>query len=193
MKTITERLAAIQSRLNAPKGQTNTFGGYKYRSCEDILTAVKPLLDGLVITISDEVTSVCDRVYVRATATITDGENSISTSGFAREAPTKKGMDDSQITGSASSYARKYALNGLLLIDDSKDADAMDNREHAMPSSPVAATLNDEQIAAIEALADEVNVPIAKVLAFAKTKTLKDVPLLAYAPIIAKLEEKRKA
>lgn len=91
MKTITERLASIQSKLNAPKNQENKFGGYNYRSCEDILMAVKPLLEGLAITISDEVTSVGDRIYVKATATITDGENSISTTAFARKRPAAKG------------------------------------------------------------------------------------------------------
>jgi len=129
MKTLIKRLAEIQKTLNAPKGQTNTFGGYKYRSCEDILMAVKPLLGDLVITVNDEMTAVGDRIYVKATASITDGETSISTSAFAREAVSKKGMDDAQVTGSTSSYARKYALNGLLLIDDNKDADHGDNRE----------------------------------------------------------------
>ena len=128
MKTLIKRLAEIQKTLNAPKGQTNTFGGYKYRSCEDILMAVKPLLVDLVITVNDEMALVGDRVYVKATATITDGEHSVSTSSFAREAISKKGMDDAQVTGSTSSYARKYALNGLLLIDDNKDADHADNR-----------------------------------------------------------------
>jgi len=129
MTTLTTKLAEIQKKLNAPKGQTNTFGGYKYRSCEDILMAVKPLLIDLVITVNDDMVLVGDRIYVKATATITDGETSISTNAFAREAVSKKGMDDAQVTGSTSSYARKYALNGLLLIDDNKDADHGDNRE----------------------------------------------------------------
>lgn len=129
MTALIKKLADIQKKLNAPKGQTNTFGGYKYRSCEDILMAVKPLLIDLVITVNDEMVLVGDRIYVKATATITDGETSISTSAFAREAVSKKGMDDAQVTGSTSSYARKYALNGLLLIDDNKDADHGDNRE----------------------------------------------------------------
>lgn len=130
MTTLIKRLAAIQKSLNAPKGQTNTFGNYKYRSCEDILMAVKPLLGELVLTVNDEMVLVGDRIYVKATATITDGEASINTSAFAREAVSKKGMDDAQVTGSTSSYARKYALNGLLLIDDNKDADHADSREN---------------------------------------------------------------
>lgn len=138
MKALIERLAEIQRTINAPKGQHNKFGGYNYRSCEDILQAVKPLLDGLVITVNDEIVSIGDRIYVKATATITDGEHSIATNAFAREALTKKGMDDSQITGSTSSYARKYALNGLLLIDDNKDADTQDNRNHQQESEEAA-------------------------------------------------------
>lgn len=126
MGTINERLIHIQGELKAPKSQENKFGGYKYRSCEDILEAVKPLLkkEKVTLTISDDIIEVGGRVYVKATATLSDGEDTTSTSAFAREAETKKGMDDSQITGSASSYARKYALNGLFAIDDTKDADA---------------------------------------------------------------------
>ena len=120
-------LAQIQSELKAPKGQRNTFGKYNYRSCEDILEAVKPLLQerGLVILITDDIVQLGDRYYVRATATIYDSEGSyISNSALAREEAVKKGMDASQITGATSSYARKYALNGLFAIDDTKDADA---------------------------------------------------------------------
>ncbi len=119
----TAQVATIQANLNAPKGQYNSFGGYAYRSAEDILNAVKPLLGGLFLSISDDVIQLGDRFYVKATATITDGEHSHAVSAMAREPITKKGMDDSQITGSTSSYARKYALNGLFGIDDAKDAD----------------------------------------------------------------------
>lgn len=128
MRELNAKLAKIQHDLNAPKNQRNNFGNYNYRSCEDILQAVKPLLGDLSLTISDDIQVIGDRVYVKATATISDGENSLSTQAFARESLTKKGMDESQITGSTSSYARKYALNGLLLIDDNKDADTRDNR-----------------------------------------------------------------
>lgn len=121
-----KKLVAVQAALKAPKGQFNKFGGYKYRSCEDILEAVKPLLleQGLQLTITDEPVEVGGRIYIKATATVTDGSETAAVSGYAREAETKKGMDESQITGTASSYARKYALNGLFLIDDTKDADA---------------------------------------------------------------------
>ena len=121
-----EKLIHIQSRLKAPKGNYNSFGKYKYRSCEDILEAVKPLLveEGLTLTLSDEIEHIGDRYYVRATASLYENDNLIAiVSAYAREEDTKKGMDTSQITGTASSYARKYALNGLFLIDDTKDAD----------------------------------------------------------------------
>ena len=126
MNTLVQKLITIQSTLKAPKNQRNNFGGYNYRSCEDILEAVKPLLaeQGLILTISDDMVMLGNRFYVKASATITDGENSITNVAYAREEETKKGMDSSQITGAASSYARKYALNGLLCIDDTKDADA---------------------------------------------------------------------
>lgn len=124
-------LVKIQSALKAPKGNFNSFGKYKYRSCEDIVEALKPILAdcGYHLILSDEVVGVLDRVYVKATATIYSGSEIVGFStAFARESLDKKGMDDSQITGTASSYARKYALNGLLAIDDTKDADT---DEHA--------------------------------------------------------------
>lgn len=125
-ENITTRLASVQARLRAPKGQYNSFAKYHYRSAEDIIEAVKPLVheQGMALTISDELVQVGDRYYVRATASVSDGEQTVAVTGFAREASERKGMDDSQITGSASSYARKYALNGLFAIDDGKDADA---------------------------------------------------------------------
>ena len=123
-----KELISIQSTLNAPKGQYNSFGKYKYRSCEDILGAVKPLLNqhGCTLTISDDVVMVGARIYIKATATITNsaGEKEVTTA-FAREEEQKKGMDSSQVTGAASSYARKYALNGLFAIDDTKDVDTL--------------------------------------------------------------------
>lgn len=126
-----EKLSRIQAALKAPKNQRNDFGKYNYRSCEDILEAVKPLLakEGLVLTITDSVEMIGNRYYVKATATVTDGEKSISTTAFARESDDKKGMDAAQITGASSSYSRKYALNGLFCIDDTKDADTMKPEE----------------------------------------------------------------
>lgn len=126
MKELNSKLIKIQSGLKAPKNQTNSFGGYKYRSAEDILEAVKPLLkeQGVSLTISDDIVAVGDRIYVKATATLSDGTDIIQTVAFAREPASKKGADESQITGATSSYSRKYALGGLLCIDDTKDADA---------------------------------------------------------------------
>lgn len=123
-KQLHEKLSDIQKSLVAPKSQENKFGGYKYRSCEDILNALKPHLDGLTVTVSDEMICLGDRFYIKSTATLSDGESSVSSTGYAREELSKKGMDSSQITGSTSSYARKYALNGLFAIDDTKDPDA---------------------------------------------------------------------
>lgn len=124
---LAEKLLSIQTELKAPKNKENTFGKYKYRSCEDILEAVKPLLKkhNCLLTISDSIENIGERYYIKATTTIRDSENgeTISNSALARETADKKGQDDSQITGTASSYARKYALNGLFLIDDTKDAD----------------------------------------------------------------------
>lgn len=130
MKNITEKLIKVQSELKAPKGQKNTFGNYNYRSAEDILEAVKPLLteQGLLMTITDIVEQIGERYYIQAKVTLTDGEDTVEVTGYARESLNKKGMDDSQITGTASSYARKYAMNGLFLIDDTKDSDSNENR-----------------------------------------------------------------
>lgn len=126
-KPIYASLMAVQAELKAPKGQHNSFGKYDYRSAEDIIEAVKPLLkeNGLFLNMSDEVVRVGDRYYIKATVKVVDvvtGE-SVQTSALAREAAQKKGMDESQVTGTASSYARKYALNGLFAIDDNRDAD----------------------------------------------------------------------
>ena len=120
----------IQCALVAPKNERNNFGNYAYRTCEGILAALKPLLEAenAVVTLNDEVVAIGERIYVKATATLTSDEGTASTSAYAREAQTKKGMDESQITGMASSYARKYALCGLFAIDGGEDADAMDNR-----------------------------------------------------------------
>jgi hypothetical protein len=127
MTPIFHKLAAIQAQLKAPKSQFNSFGNYKYRKAEDILEAVKPLLadQGCILTCSDELVNMGDRYYVKATATLTDIETGgqVLCTAYAREEESKKGMDGSQVTGASSSYARKYALNGLLCIDDTQDSD----------------------------------------------------------------------
>lgn len=124
-------LNKMQTELKAPKSQRNNFGKYNYRSCEDILEAVKPLLKkyDATLIIADDIVLIGNRYYVKATATLTSADGINVASAFAREEEARKGMDASQITGSASSYARKYALNGLFAIDDTKDADTRDNRE----------------------------------------------------------------
>lgn len=131
--TLAKKLLAVQTALKAPKSQYNNFGKYSYRNAEDIVEAVKPLAatHNILLTVSDDVVNVGGRIYVKSTAKVTNVENpseTIECTAFAREAETKKGMDESQITGAASSYARKYALNGLFAIDDTKDADSNENK-----------------------------------------------------------------
>lgn len=155
-----KELIAIQSQLKAPKGQYNSFGKYKYRSAEDILEAVKPLLreNECYMTLNDELVMIGTRYYIKATATIVnkDGQ-SVSNVGMAREEDEKKGMDGSQITGTASSYARKYAMNGLFLIDDTKDADTdeyqntVKNGKAKQPVKPKGLSDDDMFIAEAEA------------------------------------------
>lgn len=136
-----KELITIQSELKAPKTQINNFGGYKYRKAEDILEAVKPLLakQKCTLTITDDIVMVGNRIYVKATATIKNEKGEVETStGWAREEETKKGMDASQITGASSSYARKYALNGLLAIDDNADSDTTNNgQQQTQTQQPV--------------------------------------------------------
>ena len=140
------KLQEIQHKLKAPKGQYNSFGKYKYRSCEDILEAVKPILNevGCTLTLSDEVVLIGDRFYVKATARLKGADIDEVVTAFAREDADKKGMDGSQVTGTSSSYARKYALNGLFCIDDTKDADtdeyaAQTGKKQANKPSPAPA------------------------------------------------------
>tara|TARA_R110002051_G_scaffold71814_1_gene129728 strand:+ start:681 stop:1262 length:582 start_codon:yes stop_codon:yes gene_type:complete len=130
-----KKLVKIQNELKAPKNQRNGFGKYNYRSCEDILEAVKPLANSedCVVTVSDEVIQVGNRIYVKATARLISENDSVQTTAYAREPEQQKGMNEAQITGSASSYARKYALNGLFAIDDTKDADATNEHGNSTP------------------------------------------------------------
>ena len=152
MSKIFQKLNTIQCKLIAPKGQYNSFGKYYYRSCEDILEALKPLLNETKtsLTITDELVLIGDRYYIKATATIYDCDDgeSVSNSAFAREEEKKTGMSESQITGSSSSYARKYALNGLFCIDDVADADTRDNsgasEKAETPAPKKKATANKE-------------------------------------------------
>lgn len=163
-----KELINIQSELKAPKNQRNNFGKYNYRSCEDILEAVKPLLkeQECALTISDDIIIVGDRIYVKATVTIRKGESQVSTSAMAREPLSQKGMSECQITGSASSYARKYALNGLFAIDDTKDADAT-NQHGAAPAKPQFQApkiylISDAQQKRLMTIANGLDVPTVK-------------------------------
>lgn len=145
-----KELIAIQSELKAPKSQFNKFGGYKYRKAEDILEAVKPLLakQKCTLTITDDVVLIGNRIYVKATATIKNEKGECeTTTGWAREEETKKGMDDSQITGASSSYARKYALNGLFAIDDNADSDATNDMQHQAAQQQAAQVAPAQQTA----------------------------------------------
>jgi hypothetical protein len=180
----------IQALLKAPKGQFNNFGKYKYRSCEDIVEAVKPLLAdaGYHLNITDDVVLVGDRFYIKATASVWHDQSLIAVaSAFAREPEEKKGMDSSQITGTASSYARKYALNGLFAIDDTKDADTMDNKE------PVDPAITDTQYQEISDLLSETD---SNITMFCKHFKIKEVINLkqsdyerAKTALMAKLEQ----
>ena len=145
-----EKLMTVQTKLRAPKGQYNSFGKYSYRSCEDILEALKPLLGevGAIVNVTDEIKLIGDRYYVEATASFIDtetGERMIAKAS-AREAETKKGMDDSQVTGSVSSYARKYALNGLFAIDDNKDADSTNTHGKEIKPNMTPAGITEAQL-----------------------------------------------
>ena len=140
-------LAEIQALIKAPKGQFNSFGKYKYRSAEDILEAVKVVVNplGFWVTLSDHIMQIGDRYYIMSTATLTDGTNCYQSIAYAREEESKKGMDGSQVTGASSSYARKYALNGLFAIDDTKDSDATNTHdEPAKPSNPALPATGDK-------------------------------------------------
>lgn len=176
-------LLKIQTELKAPKTQFNKFGGYQYRSCEDIVEALKPLQEKYkcVILLNDELVIIGDRYYIKATATIINEKgDKLSVSALAREPESKKGMDESQITGSSSSYARKYALNGLFAIDDTKDADATNNHEVAPKSvkpnynptqtqNTKKAFLNIEQINDLSELIELTKTDLNQFLAFFKT------------------------
>ena len=152
-----EKLIAIQSELKAPKSQYNNFGKYAYRNCEDILEALKPLLKEhkSTIYIADEIVTVLDRFYIKATVTFIDAETGekIINTAYAREEECKKGMDGSQVTGASSSYARKYALNGMFAIDDTKDSDFTNTTAKGND-----ATLSEAQIKRLLAIASKVNI-----------------------------------
>jgi hypothetical protein len=183
-----EALMKIQQELKAPKNQRNSFGNYNYRSAEDILEAVKPLLAkyGAEMTLSDDIIQVGERIYVKAVATLKSGDESCTVTAYAREPETKKGMDDSQVTGAASSYARKYALNGLFLIDDTKDADT-DEYRNQQNNSPKQASkpkqtaksgtekINQKTVETLEALIAQTNSDRDAMLGYYNVNKLEDM------------------
>lgn len=198
--TFLERVLKVQTELKAPKGQFNKFGGYAYRSCEDILEAAKPLLAkyNLILFIGDEVVEIGGRIYVKASATIMDSDgNKIMNYAYAREEETKKGMDGSQITGASSSYARKYALNGLFLIDDTKDSDATnthgkDDKEQKKADEIPVKKATEKQLELLKKY-----VPTeegqAKMLKWVGVTKLEDIPMDKASEIISQKVKEAKA
>jgi len=183
-----KELVMIQSELKAPKNQYNSFGGYKYRSLEDILEALKPLLHKhkSYLIISDEIVQIGDRFYVKATAKlINEKGESIESTAYAREPLSKKKMDEAQVTGASSSYARKYALNGLFAIDDTKDADATNTHEEIK-------IITNEQVLELEKLISETKTDKEKFLQFFKIKSLEEMKENVYQKAVAVLMKKIK-
>ena len=186
-----EKLREVQTQIKAPKNLYNTFGKYKYRNAEGILEAVKPYLNGynLCLTLSDEIVQVGDRYYVKATATLYDGvgSGSVSVFAYAREAVSKKGMDDSQITGTASSYARKYALNGLFLLDDTKDADTDENRVER-ENRQAEKTISKTEAKALYAMLQNRGIDVNDFMAEKIIQKLSDLSPEEYAKAMRELE-----
>ena len=186
-ENIFSRLQAVQMELKAPKDQYNNFGKYSYRSCEDILEAVKPLCEkqGLLLSLTDEIEEMGGRNYIKAIARVIemDTGKDFFTTAFAREDELKKGMDGSQISGCASSYARKYALNGLFCIDDTKDADTRDNR------SEVQLTTQKQQNE-LEVLCQKTGTDLQIVLSWAHCRNIKELTVPAWQQAVARLRAK---
>ncbi len=200
--SIYAKLSVIQLNLIAPKNQYNSFGKYNYRSCEDILEGLKPCLQETktAVTVNDEIVQIGDRYYVKATATLFDYESgeSVSNTAYAREEESKKGMDASQVTGATSSYARKYALNGLFCIDDVKDADSRDNRQEEakkqqkeeqeqkkLENSPI----SEVKVKALLARCESEGVKPETILSLYKVKSFEELTEKKYANINAYWEK----
>ena len=182
---IYEKLSKVQKELKAPKGQYNNFGGYAYRSCEDILESVKPLLEanGLTLRLSDELVNIGDRYYIKAEASLCDvkTESFIYNYAYAREDENKKGMDGAQITGAASSYARKYALNGLFLIDDTKDPDT---DEHSKQTGAEPKKASEKQIKLIKDLSKD----LSTITKYYKVENIEDLTSAQASEVIGQLK-----
>lgn len=183
--SLVQKVVKIQSELKAPKGQFNKFGNYKYRSCEDIVESVKPILNayGVMLNLSDEMVLIGDRYYIKAVAGLTDGTDVIQSVAFAREPQDLKGMTESQITGTASSYARKYALNGLLAIDDTKDPDT-DEFATQTQQEEKKATPNQIKLLSEKYTGDN----LKKLLEVNKISKLEDLSMTKASELISKLK-----
>lgn len=198
MSKIDNKLMAIQTKLNAPKNRKNSFGGYSYRSCEDILEAVKPLLaeQKCTLTILDEVVQIGERIYIRATAKLSDceSEDFVFTTAFARESDGKKGMDDAQVTGACSSYARKYALNGLFCIDDNKDPDTDENRNERENRTLIEETaskiIDKKKAIVLTKMCEEHNINVEKLCEMYKVETLSDFTEGMFSDFNLKLQKR---
>ena len=214
--SIYSKLLNIQTKLKAPKNQRNNFGKYNYRSCEDILESVKPLClkESVTLTLSDELVLIGERYYIKATAKLTDDKESVEVTAYAREEETKKGMDGSQITGASSSYARKYALNGLFDIDDTKDSDTTNTRGKRsqqgptlksitpVPSKEQQAEQNVEnkiidktKLATLESTLKEKRVPAKQLLGRYKVKALANMTLMQWTDamnLLSKVKSQKK-
>lgn len=193
--SIYKKLSAIQAELKAPKNQYNDFGKFYYRNGEDILEGVKPLCQkhGTVLMVSDTVVEIGGRHYVKATVKIHDVEDSsevIFAEAYAREAESKSGMDASQITGLASSYARKYALNGLFCIDDTKDADFYDNRKK---DEKKVEKVTSKQVADLQALAKQKGVQVAKIVSGYSLRSINDISPAQYKQAMDSLKKREDA
>ncbi|MDD3746969.1 MAG: ERF family protein [Anaerostipes sp.] len=203
---IQEKLLVIQTKLNAPKNQYNKFGNYNYRNCEDILEALKPLLEEVKasVVITDEISQVGERFYIKATVNFIDIETdkTIAAQAFAREAVSKKGMDESQITGATSSYARKYALNGLFLIDDTKDADSnefkknSDKKSKEQENVPPKNQAEDKEIKVTKAMVTTIEKELARtnvdantILDCYKVKLFEDLTVVQYKNFMNRMKK----
>jgi hypothetical protein len=197
---INEKLTSLQQELKAPKNLYNSFGKYKYRNLESILEGVKPLLVTyrLGLTITDEVVAVGSRIYIKAVATLSDldSDEKITVSAMAREAESKKGMDESQVTGTASSYARKYCMNGLFLIDDTKDADTDEYRmqserqqETPKPRTRALKKVNESQIQALVGLIARKGKTVEEMLSMVNVGDVRDLTADKYNRIVLHLKD----
>jgi hypothetical protein len=199
MKNILSKLLKVQSELKAPKGQYNNFGKYKYRSAEDILEAVKPIAHShnSVVNLSDEMVAISERYYIKATATISDVDSgeSYSVTAYAREEENKKGMDGSQITGTASSYARKYAMNGLFAIDDTKDPDtdehAKQTKEDDKEDDKKETKATAKQVELIKSLLNNVEAHIEYTCTQYNVKNLKELTMKQASEVVSKIKAKQ--